>query len=153
MCCGRHRANQLLRTGVLAVLLNDGTCPKTGVQLLDKATVDEMFTNQAAAFPHLGRQGIPAAKPDLTNAISDVYPVPGSPPQGWGLTFMITESPTGRSRNSAWWAGLPNMYWWCDREHGVAGLVCSQILPFADASVLGMWVALEAAVYRGLGVK
>ncbi|KAH8646179.1 beta-lactamase [Xylariales sp. PMI_506] len=138
---------------VLSVLLNDGTCPKTGVKLLEKSTVDEMFRNQVPQFPDLGRQGIPAAKPDLTNVIPDIYPVPGKPPQGWGLTFMITESPTGRPKTAGWWAGLPNMYWWCDRENGVAGIVCSQILPFADADVLGMWVNLESAVYRALGVK
>lgn len=137
---------------MLAVLLNDGTCPRTGAKLVEKATVDEMFRNQVPAFPNLGRQAIPAANPELTNPISELYPVPGDPPQGWGLTFMITASPTGRSGNSGWWAGLPNLFWWCDREHGVAGIVCSQILPFADASVMGMWGALESAVYRGLGV-
>jgi CubicO group peptidase (beta-lactamase class C family) len=141
-----------LTTGVLSVLLNDGTDAKTGTKLLEKATVDEMFRNQIPQFPDLGRQGIPAAKPELTNPIAELYPVPGSPPQGWGLSFMLTGSPTGRSETAGWWAGLSNMYWWADREHGVAGIVGSQILPFADASVMGMWVNLELAVYRGLGV-
>ena len=31
---------------VLAALLNDGTSPNTGAQILKKHTVDEMFTNQ-----------------------------------------------------------------------------------------------------------
>ncbi len=30
-----------------------------------------------------------------------------------------------------WWAGLPNLFWWADREKGVGGMVASQILPFA----------------------
>nr|WOD45575.1 hypothetical protein [Trichoderma atroviride] len=37
---------------VLAVLLNDGTYPRTGVQLLRKETVDEMFRNQIPQFPN-----------------------------------------------------------------------------------------------------
>jgi hypothetical protein len=52
---------------VLAVLLNNGTCPRINVQLLRKETVDEMFRNQIASFPNYSRHGIPAAKPGLTN--------------------------------------------------------------------------------------
>ena len=78
---------------------------------------------------------IPPAKPDLTNPIPDLYPQPNQP-QGWGLTFMLTLSPgaTGRGRNTAWWAGLPNLFWWCDRTMGIAGMIASQILPFAGLS-------------------
>ncbi|KAH7120250.1 beta-lactamase/transpeptidase-like protein [Dactylonectria estremocensis] len=136
---------------VLAVLLNDGTCPQTGAQILRKATVDEMFRNQTPAFPNASRQFIPAAKPDLTNPISELYPVPGNPPQGWGLTFMLSNGGvTGRSKGTVQWAGLPNLWWWCDRETGVAGIVCSQILPFADGKVLGLWFDVEAQVYKAL---
>ncbi|KAI9836091.1 MAG: hypothetical protein M1819_001705 [Sarea resinae] len=134
---------------ILATLLNDGTSPTNGKQILKKATVDEMFTNQIPEFPHFGRQGIPDSKPELTNAIPDIYPN-GDQPQGWGLTFMLTGGATGRSSGTAFWAGLPNLWWWCDREKGVAGMVCSQILPFVDANVLGMWVNVEAAIYKAL---
>lgn len=136
---------------VLAVLLNDGTCPRTGTQILRKETVDEMFTNQIPNFPNFGRQGIPPSKPELTNPLPDLYPVADDAPQGWGLTFMLPNSDaTGRSKGTAFWAGLANLWWWCDREKGVAGMVCSQILPFGDAKVLGLWAAVEQEVYKGL---
>ncbi|RHZ63446.1 serine hydrolase domain-containing protein [Aspergillus thermomutatus] len=136
---------------VLAVLLNDGTCPRTGSKLLRKETVDEMFSNQIPHFPNYSRQGIPAAKPDLTNPIPELYPVSGDPPQGWGLTFMLSNGgATGRSNGTVHWAGLPNLWWWADREKGIAGIVCTQILPFADAQVLGLWGAVEAEIYKGL---
>ncbi|KAK9769990.1 putative Beta-lactamase-related domain-containing protein [Seiridium cardinale] len=136
---------------VLAVLLNDGTCPRTGSKLLHKETVDEMFSNQITRFPNYGRQGIQAAKPDLTNPITELYPVPGDPPQGWGLTFMLSNGgATGRSAGTGHWAGLPNLWWWADREKGVAGIVCTQILPFADAKVLGLWVEVESEIYKAL---
>ncbi|KAL1961722.1 hypothetical protein VTN77DRAFT_1122 [Rasamsonia byssochlamydoides] len=133
---------------ILATLLNDGTSPTTGKQILRKETVDEMFRNQIPEFPDFGRQGIPDAKPDLTNPIPELYPTAG--PQGWGLTFMLTGGASGRSSGTAWWAGLPNLYWWCDREKGVAGMICSQILPFADPRVLGLWFDLETTVYKAL---
>lgn len=111
-----------------------------------------MFTNQLPQFPQFGRQGIADAKPDLTNPLPDLYPIQGNPPQGWGLTFMLTGANpvTGRSAQTCYWAGLPNLYWWCDREHGVAGFVCSQILPFLDAGVAGLWFKLEAVVNKHL---
>ncbi|OLN97850.1 Acyltransferase LovD 3 [Colletotrichum chlorophyti] len=140
-------------TRILAVFLNDGTCPITKSQILKKETVDEMFTNQIPHLPNFSKKGVEAAKPDLTNELSELYPVPDDRPQGWGLTFMITGGTTGRSDSTAWWAGLPNLFWWCDRENGVAGIICSQILPFGDPAVLGLWSEVETAVYRGLGVS
>lgn len=137
---------------VLAVLLGGGKCPQTGVRLLQEATVDEMFRNQIPQFPNYGRQGIPAAKPDLTNPLPDLYPVPNDPPQGWGLSFMLSNGGlTGRSTSTGHWAGLANLWWWCDREKGVAGMVCTQILPFADAAVLGLWANIESELNKALG--
>ena len=45
--------------------------------------------------------------------------------------LTLHEGATGRGRNTAWWTGLPNLFWWCDREKGVGGIIASQILPFA----------------------
>ncbi|OJJ05771.1 hypothetical protein ASPVEDRAFT_199204 [Aspergillus versicolor CBS 583.65] len=136
---------------ILSVLLNDGTCPKTGTKLLNKSTVDDMFTNQIPQFPNYSRQGIAASKPDLTNAVPELYPVPGNPPQGWGLTFMLSNGGgTGRSASTGHWAGLANLWWWADREKGVAGMVCTQILPFVDMPVLGLWATVEAEIYKAL---
>ncbi|KAL5338947.1 beta-lactamase/transpeptidase-like protein [Aspergillus crustosus] len=136
---------------ILSVLLNNGTDPRTGTQLLLPETVEAMFTNQIPHFPHYSRQSIPAAKPDLTNAIPELYPVPGDVEQGWGITFMLSNGgATGRSIGTGHWAGLPNCWWWMDRKKGVAGIVCTQILPFVDAKVLGLWGAIEVEVYKAL---
>jgi CubicO group peptidase (beta-lactamase class C family) len=106
---------------IIATLLNDGTSPHTGNQILKKETVDAMFENQIPNMPNFGRQGIADATPELTNKIPELYPQPKEQPQGWGLTFMLTisEGATGRGRNTGWWAGLPNLFWWCDREKGM----------------------------------
>ncbi|CAO2649985.1 Nn.00g012770.m01.CDS01 [Neocucurbitaria sp. VM-36] len=136
---------------ILATILNNGTSPRTGEQILDPKTVELMFQNQIPEFPDFARQGIPAAKPNLTNAIPEIYPVPGNGPQGWGLTFMLSGAgATGRSASTAFWAGLPNLWWWCDREKELAGIVATQILPFADGQVLNLWGAIESAIYQSL---
>ena len=111
-----------------------------------------MFSNQISQFPKYSRQGMSASKPELTNPVSELYPVSGNPPQGWGLTFMLSNGgATGRSTGTGHWAGLPNMWWWADREKGVGGIICSQILPFVNAEVLGLWVAVESEIYKALG--
>jgi len=138
------------RLEILATLLNDGVSPKTGKQILRKETIDEMFRNQIPEFPNFGTQGIPASKPELTNPIPALCPAPPTESQGWGLTFMLTGGPTGRSAGTGHWAGLPNLWWWCDREKGVAGFICTQVLPFADVQVLGLWVGVESEVYKYL---
>lgn len=118
---------------LIATLLNDGTSPTTGSQILRPDTVQAMFENQIPSMPDFGREKIHAATPELTNEIPELYPQPREQAQGWGLTFMLTmsEGATGRGRNTGWWAGLPNLFWWADRERGVGGMVASQILPFA----------------------
>ncbi|KAJ2904425.1 beta-lactamase/transpeptidase-like protein [Zalerion maritima] len=164
LVCSNEEASRCLNSGgagmfakpqeyckILGVLLNDGKCPKTGTTILRKETVKEMCRNQISKFPQFGRQGIAAAKEDLTNAIPDIYPTPGNAPQGWGLTFMLSNaSATGRSSSTFMWAGLANCWWWADPEKGIAGMVCTQILPFADAKVLGLWSQVETEVYSAL---
>lgn len=138
-------------TKIIATLLNDGASPLTGARILKPATVEEMFRNQIPEFPNFGRVLIPDANPLLTNPIPELYAQPHDQPQGWGLTFMITreEGATGRAKNTGHWAGLPNLFWWCDRENGVGGMVASQILPFADSQVFPLWAEVESMVYAG----
>ncbi len=85
--------------------------------------------------------------PELSH---DFIPFDGAPAH-WGLSFLInaTDLPTGRRAGSLAWAGLANCYYWADRTSGLAGLLLTQILPFADPAVLRLFTAFEAAVYRG----
>lgn len=59
---------------ILAALINDGTSPITGKQILKKETVDQMFENQIPQHPNYARAGIPAAKTEQTNALPEMYP-------------------------------------------------------------------------------
>ncbi|KAL3441566.1 beta-lactamase/transpeptidase-like protein [Aspergillus insuetus] len=136
---------------ILSVLLNDGTSSVTGKVILSPGTVREMLTNQIPLQPDFGRRYLPAVNPDLVQPTADLYPLcPRDTPQGWGLSFMITPGLTRRSETTAQWSGLSNIFWWCDRETGVAGIVASQVLPFVDPQVAKLWVEVEMKVYEGL---
>ena len=111
-----------------------------------------MFTNQISEFPDFGRVHIPDAKSEWTNPLPQLYPQEGDPAQGWGLTFMLTltEGATGRAPSCSHWAGIVNLFWWCDRAKGCGGMIAAQLLPFGDGAVMGAWGACEKAVYDGL---
>ncbi len=67
----------------------------------------------------------------------------------WGLSFLVSTQagPHGRSVGSIAWAGLANTYYWADPATGTAGVLMSQLLPFADPAILGLFAAFERAVY------
>ncbi|KAK7189459.1 beta-lactamase/transpeptidase-like protein [Paraphaeosphaeria sporulosa] len=137
---------------VLTALLNDGVSPTTGNRILKKETVDLMWENQIPKQPDFARAGLAAADPTLANSLPEMYPQSGNPPQGWGLSMFLTLAPgdTGRGANTGWWCGLSNLFWWVDREKGVAGMLSGQILPFGDPKVIQAWVGVEKAIYDGL---
>jgi CubicO group peptidase (beta-lactamase class C family) len=70
--------------------------------------------------------------------------------QKWGLGFLINteRTPSGRSPGGLAWAGLGNTYYWMDPTRGVAGVVMTQSLPFADPRVLALLFAFERELYR-----
>jgi CubicO group peptidase (beta-lactamase class C family) len=60
------------------------------------------------------------------------------------------EGPAGRSGGSLSWAGLANTYFWVDPSKQVAGVILTQVLPFADSRVLSLYDKFESGVYKAL---
>ena len=67
----------------------------------------------------------------------------------WGLSFLINTRDVegGRRAGSLAWAGINNTYYWLDPTSRVAGVIMTQVLPFADPAVLGLLDRFERAVY------
>ncbi len=119
-------------------------CCAAGDGVLRPETVAAMGRNQIGALDVATlRSGMPA----LSN---DAEFFPGKP-KGWGYGFVINGEPghAGRAANSLAWAGLANCYYWIDPAHRVAGVLMTQVLPFADPAVLALLDAFETAVYAG----
>jgi methyl acetate hydrolase len=125
------------------MILNHGA--GEGGRVLKPETVNLMSHN-AMGDKRVVR--LPSAIPPLSN---DAEFFPGSS-KSWGLSFMINDetAPTGRSAGSLAWAGLANTYYWIDPTKGVGGVYLTQILPFADVKSVPLYLAFEAAVYRGI---
>lgn len=132
----------------LSVFLNDGICPSTKKQILQKSTVDtmsqscikEQLTGTTLDSP------VPSANLLLSNPLPDLH---AGAKKEWGLSFLLTPEAVGlRAPGSFWWAGIMNCFWWVDRKSGVAGVTFNQILPFGDVDVALAWAEWETAVYK-----
>ena len=64
---------------------------------------------------------------------------------GIAVYFALPQEPSRLA-----WAGLANTYYWLDPTRRVAGVVLTQILPFADPAVLDTFGQFERAIYDSL---
>jgi len=120
--------------------LNGGTLD--GARILAPETVREAMRDQIAPLE------VPEIKSAIPASTNDVSLFPGMR-KGWGLSFLINDEdvPGGRAAGSLAWAGLANTYYWIDPKRDRAGVIATQILPFADRQVLAMAEGFERAVY------
>jgi CubicO group peptidase (beta-lactamase class C family) len=131
----------------IRMILNKGTLE--GNRVLKADTIATMAQNHIGEL-NMGK--MPAAIPQVTNDV-DLYP---DQDKKWGLSFMINTQRTaeGRSAGSLAWAGLANTYYWIDPTRNVGGVILTQLFPFADKTVLGLFSGFERAVYEALdGMK
>jgi CubicO group peptidase (beta-lactamase class C family) len=124
----------------LQMLLGGGTFD--GARVLRGETVALMAEN------HMGELDVLPLKTFKPSFSNDAEFFPGMAKK-WGLSFLINTQDTrsGRSAGSLAWAGINNTYFWLDPKKRVAGVLMTQILPFADPAVLGLLDRFEAAVY------
>ncbi len=120
----------------LAMLLRGGDA------ILRPETVAQMGRNQIGALDVSRMQTV---MPPMSN---DAEFFPGMA-KGWGYGFVINSEAghAGRAANSLAWAGLANCYYWIDPASRIAGVLMTQILPFADARVLTLFDEFERAIY------
>ena len=120
--------------------LNDGSLD--GAQILSSETIAMMGENQIGSLD--AGEWISTA-PESSN---DFHPLTLGDGR-WGLGFLVNrdDQPGRRVAGSLAWAGLYNTYFWIDPTHDVAGVLLTQILPFADPRVLAVFAEFEQAVY------
>lgn len=140
---------------VLVAMLNEGTHPETGVQLLKPETVKEYVFKDL--IPKSARKNIKdpigLCRESLVPGVGSTGDVgqilAKSDERGWSATFLINkeDAPGGRKAGSGAWAGLCNAYYWVDPESGLAGFITTNKLPFADKEFLDLFVEFEKFAY------
>jgi CubicO group peptidase (beta-lactamase class C family) len=113
-----------------------------GTRILRPETVARMNEN------HVGDLAAGVLRSIAPDRANDFDLFPGEPVR-WGLAYMLNmgPGPNGRSAGTASWAGIFNSYFWLDPARKVAGVMLTQILPFADPTVLRLLGDFERGVY------
>jgi methyl acetate hydrolase len=125
----------------LRMLLNGGAL--NGARILRPETIGLMAQN------HIGDLQVQPLKTVIPALSNDAEFLPKMAKK-WGLTWYINteDVPGRRSAGSLAWAGLFNTYYWLDPANQVTGVLLTQVLPFADPTVLHLLDDFETAVYR-----
>ncbi len=125
------------------VFLHEGRF--NNAQVLKSETVRSMAQN------HIGDLNVRLLETAMPPYSNDAEFFPGMIKK-WGLGFMINSErvPGRRAAGSLAWAGLGNTYFWIDPDQGVAGVILTQLIPFADPKVLALFEQFETAVYATL---
>ncbi|MEU0534852.1 serine hydrolase domain-containing protein [Amycolatopsis tolypomycina] len=110
-----------------------------GVRLLSPATLTAARRSQSAVFGRLT-----SANPATSH---DIDLLPGTP-VSWSLLGMRNEerTPQGRPIGTVAWAGGANCYFWADPDGATAGVLFTQLVPFADPEVIALFAGIEEAV-------
>ena len=124
----------------LRMLLRGGSLD--GARILTAATVAMMGCN------HIGEIDV-TPMISIDPAVScdcDLHP---GMTKKWSLMGLVNTAPglDGRSIGSQAWAGAMNTYFWIDPARGIACVMLSQSLPFADPKVLRLLGAFERSIY------
>jgi len=127
----------------LQMLLHQGRF--SGTEILRPETAALIRQNQISEI-ELGIMR--TAMPEISN---DVDLFPGIRCKH-GLASVINEQPgpNGRSAGTMTWAGVFNTYYWIDPAKLIAGVILTQILPFADASAVRLYGEFERGIYDAL---
>ncbi|BEV02302.1 serine hydrolase domain-containing protein [Novosphingobium olei] len=111
-----------------------------GVRVLSPESAQAARTDALA--PHLSAGEMATAMPGFATAFD---PLPGQR-GGWtigGFLVNTETGPAGRSPGSLHWAGIFNCYYWIDPDRDLAGVILTQMSPFAEPGALDAFAALE----------
>jgi CubicO group peptidase (beta-lactamase class C family) len=124
----------------LRMLLQGGSLD--AVHILRPETVALMNQNHVGDLP---AGTMTSHMPDRSNHV-DFFP---GQRVRWGLGYMLNlePGPNGRSPGTVSWAGIFNSYYWLDPTRRVAGVILTQILPFADHKAVALYGEFEKRVY------
>lgn len=127
----------------LRMLLNGGELD--GNRVMKSETIDWMFEN------HIGDLDVETMRSENPMSAPIVEPAFGAPAKHSFAFVTNTADLDGRRRaGSQSWAGVMNTHMWVDPTADVVGVVMTQILPFGDSRMMGVYEAFEREVYAAL---
>ncbi|TPX20293.1 hypothetical protein DIZ76_016181 [Coccidioides immitis] len=107
-----------------SILVDDG-------KLLSQRMVEMMFTPQLSSQSRAAIQKVFSIREASRNYIAEYIE---TAPYDWGLGGMLTLDNVGwaRRKGTMTWSGLPNLFWFIDREADLCGVYGGQVLMNGD---------------------
>lgn len=139
---------------VLLTLINDGTHPPTGHQILRAETVEKYLFQDWLSQIGVPSNGIGKFGESLNPGVVTTGDIFGhlslaeeDRGQSCGLGINKRSKPGYRSEGSGAWAGLGNLFYWIDRTNGKAGIIGTSLLPFLDQTIMELFDDFERLCY------
>ncbi|GAB7338439.1 hypothetical protein MBLNU457_4727t1 [Dothideomycetes sp. NU457] len=88
------------------------------------------------------------ANPQIVSFFPGEYPADIEYDWGYGGLLSQKELPGWRGKNTLIWSGLPNHYWFIDRDADLCGIFCTHVLPAGDRKVAKVITAFEKAMHE-----
>ncbi|OCT45770.1 beta-lactamase [Cladophialophora carrionii] len=135
---------------LLVALLNHGTSPTTGNQILKPETVKN-YVFRDLLGPEVDRSLLGEITTAIPIATLEGTFLPSMPTEkkGWSAGFLLNHEdlPYGRKAGSGAWAGLGNLFYWVDPTTGIAGMTGTCLLPFLYPTIMGLSDEVERVAY------
>ncbi|KAK2877267.1 Type I Iterative PKS [Arthroderma sp. PD_2] len=120
---------------------------RDGQPILQKSSIDEIFRPQAIAGNELRELLSGPIRASLRSTIDmdaeNIEMAIGGP-------VYVEGSPGRRSAGTLQWSGKPNMFWWIDRQLGIAATTFTQVISASDPRFEELTTEFERAVYADL---
>ncbi|KAM0805889.1 beta-lactamase [Usnea florida] len=123
-----------------SLLLDDET-------LLKRSTTAQMFQPQLTKESQRAQKSLMANPANMTLFVGEF---PKEIPLDWGIGGILTleADEAWRGKHTLIWSGMPNLFWFIDRETNLCGLYGGQVLPPGDAKVGKMITLFEKTMYQ-----
>jgi len=117
--------------------------------LLKKETAALMFQPQLTKDSKAA-QGKIMSNPEMSALFVGDFPTSIEYDWGIGGILIQQDNPGRRKKGTLIWSGLPNLFWFIDREAGLCGVYGTQVVPPGDPLVEETIKAFELGMYEKL---
>ncbi|KAH6713591.1 beta-lactamase/transpeptidase-like protein [Leptodontidium sp. MPI-SDFR-AT-0119] len=115
-------------------------------KLLSKEMNDELFRPQLSDASRKQMMALCTFK-EINDIQGPTIPIGAQLDHALGGALCMEDMEGRRRKGTMYWAGLPNLYWFADRNTGVSGIYGSQVLPTGDPKSSEMFKQFELAMY------
>ncbi|KAH7346744.1 beta-lactamase/transpeptidase-like protein [Rhexocercosporidium sp. MPI-PUGE-AT-0058] len=116
-------------------------------KLLSKKMNDELFRPQLGDGSQKRLMALCTFK-EINDIDGATLPIGTQLNYALGGALCMEDMEGRRRKGTMYWAGLPNLYWFADRETGISGIYGSQVLPPGDPKSSEMFKQFEMAMYK-----